>query len=99
MHVSPHLNGLLDFVIFAGKVKQGMVQRFIGINGSLIAGLYPSESCPTETRNAHQFLVFSLTKHYLPWIKDGVETASPSANHSNSVRVMATIHTMFNLTS
>lgn len=85
MHVSPHLNGLLDFVIFAGKVKQGMVQRFIGINGSLIAGLYPSESCPTETRNAHQFLVFSLTKRYLPWIKDGVETASPSANHSNSV--------------
>lgn len=37
--------------------------------------------CPTETRNAHQFLVFSLTKRYLPWIKDGVETASPSANH------------------
>lgn len=55
--------------------------------------------CPTETRNAHQFLVFSLTKRYLPWIKDGVETASPSANHSNSVRVMVTIHTMFNLTS
>lgn len=42
---------------------------------------------------------YSLTKHYLPWIKDGVETASPSANHSNSVRVMATIHAMFNLTS
>lgn len=39
--------------------------------------------CPTETRNAHKFVwfFFLVTKRYLPWIKDGVETASPSANH------------------
>lgn len=55
--------------------------------------------CPTETRNAHQFLFFSLTKRYLPWIKDGVETASPSVNHLAMPVAMATIHTMFNLTS